>query len=122
MKRVLQTGALSGALIICAVAATVAAGARQGHGRKVSTPINPAVTYAKNCATCHGKEGRADTFKSKHRYHARDLTNAHWQAEATDERIFNAILNGVGKMPRFDKKLTREQITSLVPYVRSLKR
>jgi mono/diheme cytochrome c family protein len=121
MKRVLQAAALSGALV-CAVAATVAAAAWQGHGRTVSTPINPAVTYAKNCATCHGKSGRGDTFKSRRRYHARDLTDAHWQAEATDERIFNAILNGVGKMPAFGKKLTREQITSLVPYVRDLKK
>jgi mono/diheme cytochrome c family protein len=121
MKRGLQAAALSGALV-CAVAAAVAAAAWQGHGRTVSTPINPAVTYAKNCATCHGKSGRGDTFKSRRRYHARDLTDAHWQAEATDERIFNAILNGVGKMPAFGKKLTREQITSLVPYVRDLKK
>jgi cytochrome c6 len=120
MKRIIQTAALFVALIYVGIAASTA-GARQGHGR-APTPINPAVTYAKNCATCHGREGRADTFKSKHRYRARDLTNARWQAEATDERIYNAILNGTGKMPAFKKKLTTEQITSLVSYVRDLKK
>jgi mono/diheme cytochrome c family protein len=121
MKRFVQIAALSAALICAGVAASAGAIARQGHGR-APTAINPAVTFARNCATCHGREGRADTLKSKHRYHARDLTNAHWQSEATDERIYNAILNGVGKMPAFGKKLTTEQITSLVSYIRDLKK
>jgi mono/diheme cytochrome c family protein len=120
MKRFVQTAALSVALI-CAVAAAAATGARQGHGR-TPTPINPAVTYAKNCATCHGRDGRAETFKSKHRHHARDLTDARWQAEASDERILNSIRDGKGKMPAFKGKLTNEQIVSLLAYVRDLKK
>jgi mono/diheme cytochrome c family protein len=120
MKRGLQLAALVAALA-CAAGALAASRAGQS-GKGAGTPINPAVTYARNCATCHGKDGRADTLKSRHKYHARDLTNARWQAEATDERIFNAVLNGVGKMPSFGKKLTTEQIESLVSYVRGLKK
>lgn len=95
--------------------------ATQGHGR-VQTAINPAVTYSKNCATCHGKDGRADTFKSRHHVHARDLTDARWQSEVSDERILDSITNGRGRMPAFKNKLTTEQITSLVSYIRELKK
>ena len=77
--------------------------------------------YAKNCASCHGKDGRAKTFKSKF-LHARDLTDAAWQGNVTDERIFNSINNGKGKMPSFSKKLSEQEIESLVTHVRGLKK
>ena len=120
MKRLLRAAAL---VVVTAFVGVVAASAvrMQGHGR-VTTSINPAVTYAKNCATCHGKDGRAATFKSRHRYHARDLTDARWQADASDERILESINNGRGRMPAFKGKLTTEQITSLLAYVRGLKK
>ncbi|HZT61288.1 MAG TPA: cytochrome c [Pyrinomonadaceae bacterium] len=118
MKRTVQLAALAAALVCAGVVVSVAARG-QGHG---PTPINPAVTYEKNCATCHGKDGSARTFKSRHHEHARDLTDPKWQTDVTDERIYNTIANGKGKMPAFKRKLTDEQITSLVAYVRGLKR
>jgi cbb3-type cytochrome c oxidase subunit III len=77
--------------------------------------------FKKHCDTCHGKDGQAKTFKAKFN-HARNLTDAKWQAEVTDERLFNSISNGKGKMPAWGKKLSEAQINSLVTYVRSLKR
>jgi len=77
--------------------------------------------FGKECATCHGKDGSAKTFKAKFN-HARNLTDAAWQAEVTDERLSNSIHNGKGKMPAFGKKLTDAQIDSVVAYVRTLKR
>jgi cbb3-type cytochrome c oxidase subunit III len=77
--------------------------------------------FAKNCSTCHGNDGRAKTFKAKFN-HARNLTDAEWQTDVSDERIFNSIHNGRGKMPAFGKKLSEEQINSLVSFVRSLKK
>lgn len=120
MKRALQLTALAAALALEAGVAAPARGARGGG--QTPTPVNPAVTYSKNCATCHGKDGRANAFKAKHRHHARDLTDARWQGEVTDERIFNSIANGMGKMPAFKRKLTNEQIESPVTYVRGLKK
>jgi mono/diheme cytochrome c family protein len=117
MKRAAQFAALAFALAFAVVVTASARGAR-GQGR---TPINPAVTYSKNCATCHGNDGRSKTVKGKLK-HARDLTDARWQEDATDERIYNAIANGKGQMPAFKRKLTNEQIESLVSYVRGLKR
>ena len=120
MRRFLSATSLALALACAGVAASRAA-LTQGRGR-TQTAINPAVTYSKNCATCHGRDGRADTFKSRHRYHARDLTDARWQTEVSDERILESISEGRGRMPAFKGKLTGEQITSLLAYVRGLKK
>lgn len=80
-----------------------------------------AALYSKHCATCHGKDGRAKTFKARLNG-ARNLTDAAWQTEASDERIFNSVMNGRGKMPSFKKKLSQAEIESLVPVVRAFKR
>jgi cytochrome c oxidase cbb3-type subunit 3 len=83
--------------------------------------VAASVLFDKRCDTCHGKDGQAKTFKAKFN-HARNLTDAKWQAEVSDERIFNSIANGKGKMPAWGKKLSEAQINALVAYVRSLKK
>ena len=84
------------------------------------TDRDPGVIFDKNCATCHGHDGRAKTFKAKFN-HARNLTDAKWQAEVSDERIFNSISNGKGKMPAWGKKFSEGEINALVAFVRKLK-
>ena len=78
------------------------------------------ILFSKNCATCHGKDGQAKTFKAKFN-HARNLTDAKWQSEVSNERIFNSISNGKGKMPVWGKKFSEAQINALVSFVRTLK-
>jgi mono/diheme cytochrome c family protein len=85
------------------------------------TDRQPGVLFDKNCATCHGQDGRAKTFKAKFN-HARDLTDAKWQGEVSDERIFNSISNGKGKMPAWGKKFSEGEINALVAFVRKLKK
>ncbi len=77
--------------------------------------------FRKNCAGCHGKDGRSRTFKAKFN-HARDLTDAKWQAAINDEHMYQSILRGKGKMPAFEKKLSENEAAALVTYVRMLKR
>jgi len=77
--------------------------------------------FTKNCATCHGKDGKAKTFKPKFNG-ARNLTDSAWQANVSDERLFNSITNGRGHIPAWGKKLTEAEINSLVAYVRQLKK
>jgi len=77
--------------------------------------------YNSKCASCHGKDGRARSLHAKHE-HARDLTTAEWQDGVSDERIYNSISNGKGKMPAFKKKLSDSQIDELVNYVRRLRK
>lgn len=79
--------------------------------------------YRKHCVSCHGSDGRAKTSKGKFS-HARDLTDAQWQDDVTDERIFNSIMNGRnvrGNMPGFADKINQKETESLVDFVRRLK-
>jgi len=73
--------------------------------------------------SCHGNDGKAQTSKGKFS-HARDLTDAQWQTDVSDERIFNSIMNGRnvrGNMPAFSDKLKENDVNALVNYVRSFK-
>ena len=82
-----------------------------------------AQVYRRYCVSWHGSDGRAKTSKGKFS-HARDLSEAAWQAEVSDERIFNSITNGRnvrGNMPAFGNKLNEREINSLVDFVRRLK-
>jgi cbb3-type cytochrome c oxidase subunit III len=93
----------------------------QSAQKHTAQPVAAQVVFEKHCATCHGKDGQAKTFKAKFD-HARNLTDAKWQGEVSDERIFNSITNGKGKMPAWGKKLSEAQINALVQYVRTFKK
>jgi mono/diheme cytochrome c family protein len=86
--------------------------------------VRPATqTYRRYCVSCHGADGKAKTSKGKYS-HARDLTDAEWHANVSDERIFNSIMNGRnqrGNMPSFANKLNEKEVNSLVSFVRGLK-
>lgn len=83
--------------------------------------FDASAVYNDKCASCHGRDGRARSLHAKHE-HARDLTSAEWQDSVSDERIYNSISNGKGKMPAFKKKLSDGQIDELVNYVRRLRK
>ncbi|MBC7932330.1 MAG: cytochrome c [Rubrivivax sp.] len=122
MRKMLQAATLAAALCFAAAPA-LRADATQGNknANGASETTDAAALYKKHCDTCHGKDGRSKTMKGKFKG-ARNLTDAQWQADVTDERLFNSISNGKGKMPSFKKKLTEAQIESLVAYVRGLKK
>lgn len=95
----------------------VSANQRKSKGR------NAPQLYASLCVACHGADGRARTSKGKFS-HARDLTDAKWQEDVTDERLFNSIMNGRnvrGNMPAFSDKLNEKEVDSLVSFVRKFK-
>ena len=85
------------------------------------TAFDASSIYNDKCASCHGRDGRARSLHAKHE-HARDLTSGEWQESVSDERIYNSISNGKGKMPAFKKKLSDSQIDELVNYVRRLRK
>jgi mono/diheme cytochrome c family protein len=96
----------------------------QTNDREAATtpPREARAIFEGKCATCHGKDGRAKTLKAKFNK-ARDLTDPAWQAEVSDERLYNSIANGRGrKMPAFAKKLSPVELEELVGYVRGLKK
>lgn len=116
----LTTTAGTLALIASLVVLTFAAGAPREHTGAQTPARSAASLYAKNCSSCHGKDGRAKTFKAKFN-HARNLTDPEWQGAVSEARIFNSIANGRGKMPPFSKKMSEAEINALVLYVRGLK-
>jgi mono/diheme cytochrome c family protein len=109
-------------LAVVSVVFTAAPAGRPGNSAPATANVKSAAElYAKYCASCHGKDGQAKTFKAKFN-HARNLTESTWQQEVSDERVFNSIMNGKRKMPAFGKKFSEPEIDALVAYVRSLKR
>jgi mono/diheme cytochrome c family protein len=98
-----------------------ALGARAEHSSNYARPA--AQVYRRYCVSCHGLDGKSTTSKGKYS-HARDLTEPEWQADVSDERIFNSITNGRnvrGNMPPFGQKLKDDEINSLVTFIRQLK-
>src|SRR2546425_7541842 len=93
----------------------------RAKSRNVSAPAANAFeassVFNSKCASCHGKDGRARSLHGKHE-HARDLTSAEWQDSVSDERIYNSISNGKGKMPAFKKKLSSSHSDERGNYVR----
>lgn len=91
-----------------------------------STPFHSTIPiFDKNCASCHGKDGKGQT-KAGRKAGVKDLTNKEHQASFTDEAAFKAIKEGMkdetGKeqMKPYGDTLTDEEIQLLVAYVRSL--
>ena len=82
------------------------------------TASSPRSLYIQNCARCHGADGRAETRLGK-KLEAADLTSDDVKGLST-AKITRAITNGRHDMPAFKKKLTRQQITQIAGYVRSL--
>jgi len=82
--------------------------------------IDVQALFRENCSTCHGKNGRANTF---HGWlaGAQNLTKPKWQEETTDSEILDAIKTGPSVMPAFEKKLSEAEIEALARYVRTLK-
>ena len=83
--------------------------------------------WTKNCASCHGKDGKGDTKAGK-KADVKDLTDAKYQASFTDEQMFQQIKDGMkdksGKerMKPFRDKLSEDEIKAIGAFVRSLKK
>jgi len=107
-------------LIVAVVVVLVFSYASRAH-EGIEVPGDAKTTFDDKCASCHGKDGRAKSLHAKH-VHARNLTDAAWQNDVSDERLFNSISNGRNKMPAFKKKLSEAQIDELVAYVRRFRR
>jgi mono/diheme cytochrome c family protein len=74
---------------------------------------HPSALFKQYCAKCHGEDGKAGTAKGKHLM-ARNFTDSEWQAGESDAELIKSVTEGKEDMPPFGKKLTQEQIESLV--------
>src|SRR6185295_3167646 len=69
--------------------------------------------FKQHCIKCHGSEGTGDTPFGEI-VGATDFTDAEWQERVDDQKLINSMTYGLGGMPAFGKKLSKEQITSLL--------
>ncbi|MFY9550256.1 MAG: cytochrome c [Thermoanaerobaculia bacterium] len=99
-----KTRVLSGLVIGALLGLAVALYAAEQH---------PSELFKQYCAKCHGEDGKAQTQRGKS-VKARDFTDAEWQADEKDEDLIKSVTEGKDDMPPFGKKLTKEQIESLV--------
>jgi mono/diheme cytochrome c family protein len=74
--------------------------------------------FEQKCATCHGKDGKAQTPMAK-KMGAADLTSAAVQSQS-DAQIRTQITEGKGKMPPYGGILGKAGVDEMVKYVRSL--
>ena len=76
---------------------------------------HPSETFVKYCAKCHGEDGKAQTQRGKN-LGAQDFTDSEFQKSESDAELIEAVTDGKDDMPPFGKKLTKEQIQSLVKF------
>jgi mono/diheme cytochrome c family protein len=76
--------------------------------------------FKAKCAACHGATGAGDTTMGKN-MKIRDLGSAEVQKQ-TDDELNTIITKGKAKMPGYDGKLSKDQITDLVKFIRTLKK
>lgn len=74
--------------------------------------------YKSKCQICHGADGKGSPAGQKlgvRDFHSPEV------AKESDADLIKITKEGKGKMPKFDGKLTDEQIKQLIKYIRSLK-
>lgn len=77
-----------------------------------------ATLFKSKCAACHGPDGKAETTMGK-TLKIRDFRSPAVQSQS-DAQLTEIVTKGKNKMPAFDGKLSKEQITGLVAYIREL--
>jgi cytochrome c6 len=83
-------------------------------------------SWTKHCAKCHGADGRGDTRVGR-KQNIKSLVSPEQQAKLSDAAMLKAIADGARdtegeeKMPAFKDKLSPEQQTALVAFIRNLK-
>ena len=97
-----------------------AAGCTTGDDPGPAVPVEPAVIYARNCARCHGADGRGDPEIRKTMPNVRDFHDPAFRAKATTDSIVTVVMAGKGQMPAFGASLSVPKMQALSGYVRRL--
>jgi mono/diheme cytochrome c family protein len=78
--------------------------------------------YTKNCASCHGKTGMGDGVKARTlKDFPGDFSKAEFQS-LSDGDIHYKTKTGRGDMPKYEGKLSDDDIWNVVNYIRTLKK
>lgn len=78
--------------------------------------------YTKNCASCHGKTGLGDGVKSRMlKEFPGDFSKADFQSQSDGEHFYKTKF-GYGEMPKYEGKLSDDDIWNVVNFMRTLKK
>jgi mono/diheme cytochrome c family protein len=78
--------------------------------------------YTKNCASCHGRAGLGDGVKARSlKSFPGDFSKADFQKES-DGDLFYKTKSGRDEMPKYEGKLSDDDIWNTVNYMRTLKK
>jgi len=72
--------------------------------------------YNARCSICHGVDGRGNTPQGR-KVKAKDLRTPDVQNQSND-LLMETVMDGFGKMPGFEKKLSADQIQQVLAYIR----
>ena len=82
-------------------------------------------TWDKNCAKCHGADGKGDTKLGK-KSEVKDMTDAKWQADLKEDKACKSIKEGIKDGDKVRMKpaegLSDDDIKALVQHVRTFKK
>lgn len=78
--------------------------------------------YIKYCASCHGKTGLGDGVKARSlKTFAGDFSGAEYQNQTDGEHFYKTKF-GRGEMPKYEGKVSDEDIWNMVNYMRTFKK
>lgn len=125
MNRFLKGVIAAGAGLLLLVVLLLSTENANAFGREPARRVKVNELFNRNCARCHGADGRGDT-PSGHLYNAPDFTDANWwkmNVSISSPRSLRAVVTrGKAGMPAFGKKLTKSEISLLVNRVRSFRK
>jgi len=93
-------------------------GKQGAKGDAGGAPALVEITWRNQCAACHGPQGKGDGPQGP-MFKAPDLGREDWQSKVKDDEIAATIVNGKGRMPKFD--LSPEIVQGLVTRIRSFR-
>ena len=128
MKIFIKGSILLAALLLfaghLAHSSTARANLQESQEKKDSELISPEqlaqakATFSERCARCHGANGRGQTVLGGMLGVPNFADEKWWKEEKSDKRLINSVTEGKNEMPSFGKKLSKQEITALVFYVR----
>jgi len=78
--------------------------------------------YSKNCASCHGKTGLGDGVKARGlKTFPGDFSKAEYQGQTDGDQFYKTKF-GRGEMPKYEGKLTDDNIWNIVNFRRTFKK
>src|ERR1043165_7796898 len=81
--------------------------------------------WDKNCAKCHGPDGKGETKLGK-KAEVKDMTDAKWQADLKEDKAFKSVKEGIKDGEKIRMKpaegVTDEEIKALIAHTRTFKK